>query len=234
MKLAFAIVAVLASAAVGLSLPALASGQSATATPGILPGPTPYLFPLRLVLTGPSSATEGDVVAYRLQYQAVRQFGIGESGGIVLGWSERGAAIVNLKGIGGPPPTDGGPQTDTSENIGLAGRSGVVELDVQLPKAFTGSFSAGIDIKGTGITLPSGSVVQVITDVSAASVTPVVPTSSPSVALPGTGTIGEREPTHEFRALELACGALCMGLSILGAGAVGRRHRRARRDDELS
>lgn len=226
MRIGLAVIAIMTAAASGLALPTLVFAQAATETPATepVPGPTPFLFPLRLVLTGPSTATEGNVIAYRLEYQAVRQFGPGESGGLVFGWGERGAAFEGLKAISGAPPVDGGAQTVTSENIGLAGNAGVVELDVKLPAAFTGSFSAGVTIKGTDITLPNGSVVHVSTNVSPRSVTPVVPTASPSIALPGTGIAAQRRSIDQFSTLALACIALGLGMTAVGAGVLGRRY----------
>ena len=134
-----------------------------------VPSYTPFSF--RIVLSGPAAATAHQDIAYSLYYQRVSP-SPGAGNAIVITYNvvmgavptRPAATLVSVKASDGAPPVDLGPQIPgDSENYGLAGDSGTLQVIVHPTAGFSGPLTIGFYVRGTGIQLPEGSADRVTT-----------------------------------------------------------------------
>jgi hypothetical protein len=167
--------------AVMASLLALSSGSLAQApVPTPTPRPPVETFPFRFVVSGPSSAQPGSQVTYRVQYERTNMKSVANVPAFVFNWPGQAASFVSSRVVAGPegamaPPMRDSVRWDYSQPV----QSGAVEVILRIVPVFTGSLIVGIDVLGTGLVLPEGSVDAFTTDVAA---------GPAPVQLPSTGT----------------------------------------------
>ncbi|MDI6856947.1 MAG: hypothetical protein QME71_01320 [Dehalococcoidia bacterium] len=173
------------------------------ATP--VPTPTPFVWPVRYVISGPSSAHPGDTVVYRIDYEGVAD--PREPGATLkLLWTEGSASFVSLSTLAGPEATVAFPEARQIDVVfpNQPG-PGAVEIALRIALEFEGTMRVGIEVRGSGITMPEGSVLSALTMVSPSSQQP-----SP----PRTGVADDSPSSWRKNALWLAlAGFAAVGLS---------------------
>jgi hypothetical protein len=141
--------------------------RTQTATPGFT------LFPFRVIISGPASASNGEDITYVVEYQRVSPLN-GTGRGIVITYNEvkssvppqPAATLVSVKAVLGAPPINLVPQVPGfSENCEFVGDTGTLQIVVRPTIGFAGPLTVGFYVKGTSIELPTGSVSEVTTRV---------------------------------------------------------------------
>jgi hypothetical protein len=178
-------------AALICAIAGVASRAQAQLAPPTLPADEVYA-PVVYVLSGPAQATDGDTVAFRLDYRPFTPpAGVPTGGGgAVFAYSIEPNAQATFEGIrtvAGQPATDLGAQgPGISERFALSGKSGTIEFLVRPVPGFSGPLSVGTYFSGIGIANPPGSVTSATTNIHAASPAAAAQTGTASVTATGT------------------------------------------------
>ncbi|MGD0766168.1 MAG: YncE family protein, partial [Dehalococcoidia bacterium] len=179
---------------------------TATAQPTVEPTATAYIWPFQYIISGPATAHPGDLVSYHIDYQR-NSSEAKDQASFVLSWTLNAASSFSLKTVTGPEATVEF-QADGQAFVGIATQQGggSAEITLRVGPSFTGTFTMGIYVRGTGITMPPGSVL-----VANTLVTPAVQQLSPPTT--GTGPASGM-PRNAILGLALA------GVAALGAGVI--------------
>lgn len=207
----------LSLAVIATFLAFISGPAAATPQPPVAPTPTPFIWPVRYILTGPTSAHPGDLVSYRVDYEGVAD---AKKPGLTftLLWTEGAASFVSLTTLTGPEAKIALPEKRQIDvQFPDAPGPGAVEVTLRLAPDFAGILRVGIEVRGSTITMPDGSVLGALT-----SVIPLTEGSS----LPATG-LGQMPAARGSgkAALWLALA----GITLLGASAFALRQNRGER-----
>jgi hypothetical protein len=177
---------------------------AATLQPPVAPTPTPFIWPVRYILSGSASARPGDLVSYRVDYEWVADAKLGMT--FTLLWTEGAASLVSLTTLSGPEAKIVQPEKRQMDVVFPdAAGPGIVQVTLRLVPDFVGILRVGIEVRGSSITMPEGSVLGVLT-----SVTP----AAQELGLSGTGVGQAGATSHK----EIALGLAMAGITALSIG----------------
>lgn len=143
-------------------------------------------WPYRYVVSGPARAGSSTEVAYRLEYERVRE--TPGSPGFVFTWAEGQASFVSSRivsgpdGVMGPMASETGPVSGVRWDFSGTPERGTVEVALRMDPGLTGDFRLSIYVPGTDIVLPPGSITSVTTRVAILPTTGGVPPSGAASA----------------------------------------------------
>ena len=198
----------------------VATASAATPTPQstttpasqstVAPTPTPYVWPFTYTVSGPAAAHSGDLVTYRVVYRRNNSTARDQAG-FVFNWDPDAAVFV-------AGSTASGTQADFADvevsaafiEVPTTEGQGEIDITLQIKWNFTGTLTVGIDVLGTGITMPADSV-----DVTRT----IVTAPSPNTHLPTTGTGQAARSNSPWIVAALLLG----GVAFLGARLISIR-----------
>ncbi len=176
----------------------------------IVPTPTPYVWPFTYTVSGPATAYAGDQVTYRVQYRR-NSSTAPDSAGFVFNWEPAAALFVAATTVSGTQASLAEVEaSDAFVEVPTTEGQGEVDITLEIKPNFAGTLTVGIDVRGTGITMPADSVDVARTAVSA---------PSPRTSPPNTGTDQASGWASAWIVRALAAG----GLALLAAGSIGVR-----------
>lgn len=120
-------------------------------------------LPYRLVMTGPKDARPGEEVTYRVDFACLSPGATQCPISMVLTWTPGAVTLVSV----GPPEFEFRVAAGQVRwDIRAPQPTGTVEVVFSILEDFTGELVVGVDIPGSSIRLPPGSVTSVHTSVT--------------------------------------------------------------------